>query len=270
MSQDPWDKLEGELKLWAGDGAPATFWWRDDDAAQPTPPLTQLTQLAQDYEIPLALAIIPAQTGTELQHQLRGVSFVTAVQHGHAHLNHAGPDEKKCEFPVSRSADLLRQDLADGQRIMANFDNRLSLFVPPWNRLDERHLPLLVELGFTGISQFGAATSHEPQPGLRQLNTHVDVIAWKTTRGFVGQRRALNAICDHLVQRRLGQIRSDEPTGLLTHHLVHDQETWTFMSRLFHFSKNCSTMKWLSAGEALPGEALQRVTNAARHKVSQE
>ncbi len=257
MSLDPWDKLDRELLTWADENRSATFWWRDDDAAQPTAQLTALIELAQDHEIPLTLAVIPAQTGAALRQHLtslpllNGSSIVTAVQHGYAHLNHGDGNAKKCEFPAGRAPDILRRELADGQRIMADFGNSLALFVPPWNRFAERHLPLLAELGFAAVSQFGTAAAREPQPGLQQLNTHVDVIAWKTTRGFVGEAPAVNAICAHLEQRRLGSTRPGEATGLLTHHLVHDENTWAFLAKLFQFTKNYSTMRWLSARGAL-------------------
>ena len=103
-----------------------------------------------------------------------------------------------------------------------------SIFVPPWNRMDDRHIPLLSVHGFEALSTFGPA---KPNIELQQINTHIDIIDWRGTRGFVGEAVALVILCDHLSKRRDSEI-TQMAIGLMTHHLNHDQETWRFLERL--------------------------------------
>ncbi|HEX2018023.1 MAG TPA: hypothetical protein VGO17_03705, partial [Aurantimonas sp.] len=53
------DELLAELDGWAGAGRRLDVWWRDDDAARPSPALDRLTAAAADRSLPLALAVIP-------------------------------------------------------------------------------------------------------------------------------------------------------------------------------------------------------------------
>lgn len=54
-----WDALMGELDAWAESGLTASFWWRDDDAADHTPALDRLLDERGQLDVPLALAVIP-------------------------------------------------------------------------------------------------------------------------------------------------------------------------------------------------------------------
>ncbi|KGM33173.1 hypothetical protein P409_17305, partial [Inquilinus limosus MP06] len=52
------------------------------------------------------------------------------------------------------------------------------------------------------------------------------------TRGFAGVDRTLAPVLRHLADRRTGTADPEEPTGLLTHHLAHDDEGWIFLDGL--------------------------------------
>ena len=52
-----WEALTRELDLWEEDGRTATFWWRDDDAADHTDALNELLLLRTALGVPLALAV---------------------------------------------------------------------------------------------------------------------------------------------------------------------------------------------------------------------
>jgi len=43
---------------------------------------------------------------------------------------------------------------------------------------------------------------------------------------------AIGQVVAHLRDRRQGRVDADEPTGILTHHAVHDSETWRFLEGL--------------------------------------
>ncbi|MHA1570570.1 MAG: hypothetical protein ACTSWM_02015, partial [Alphaproteobacteria bacterium] len=103
---DPWQDLRVELDHWAALGRTVTLWWRDDDAAVPTPELTRLLALQARHNVPLALAVIPHDATDELARQLDRQATLThppaVLQHGYAHQNHAPADEKSMELGSHR------------------------------------------------------------------------------------------------------------------------------------------------------------------------
>jgi len=74
------------------------------------------------------------------------------------------------------------------------------------------------------------------------------VIDWKGSRGFVGETAALALLVGHFRARRLGNVDPDEPTGLLTHHLVHDPATWRFLEKLRDFLNKQPAARLLDPG----------------------
>ncbi|HEX2582107.1 MAG TPA: hypothetical protein VHL08_09065 [Dongiaceae bacterium] len=233
-----WDDLAHELEQW--NGAPFTFWWRDDDCVAATPALARLLA----YGAPVALAIIPAR----LAGGLSLPQHATALQHGFDHRNRAGPGEKKSEFPPQRPAEEVGHDLARGFALLqGRFPGQFRpVFVPPWNRYE--HAYPWRKAGCTWISQyrdwsvFNGSEAGEPH----RLPTHVDLIDWRT-RAFAGEARTLDRILAHLHARRSGRAPRDQPTGLLTHHLVHDRECWAFLDKWCHLlNDRAKEMKWVS------------------------
>jgi hypothetical protein len=248
-----WQPLQDELARWRDAGQVADFWWRDDDATTRTPALERLLALSRDASVPLALAVIPmgVQTGL-LADQDRGV---TLLQHGVVHHNLAPTGEKKTEFPVSEPVPAALDRLAQGRmRLTALFGDRaLPVLVPPWNRISAPDLlPALTGGGFRGLSRFGPRTLRGMPEGLVQVNTHVDVIDWKGTRGFVGTEVALAQVLAHLQARRHARVDAAEATGCLTHHAVHDEATWMFLEELFAQTAGRGLVVWRSASELFP------------------
>ena len=72
-------------------------------------------------------------------------------------------------------------------------------------------------------------------------------------RGFVGEDAALALIAGHLAARREGRADPDEPTGILTHHLVHDEASWNFLTELVYRLGRQAGVRWL-AGTAIFGQ----------------
>jgi hypothetical protein len=229
-----WDALDSELEAWAAAGRAPDFWLRDDDAREPSPALDRLLDLAGTNGVPLALAAIPAGAGEALARRLENAPWVTVLQHGYAHRNHAGPGDKKCELGGARPAEHVIAEIAVGrQGLEALFGARaLPVLVPPWNRMAPHLVPMLPEIGIAGLSRFGPRNRARAVSGLAQSNTHVDIIDWRGGRGFVGQEAALRAIVEHLAARRGGTVDADEPTGILTHHRDHDEACWEFLGAL--------------------------------------
>jgi peptidoglycan/xylan/chitin deacetylase (PgdA/CDA1 family) len=251
-----WSGLQDELDRWCEDGRCATLWWRDDDAVAPSRRLDELLGVAGDT--PVALAVIPAPAQRELAMRLR-VLIQTAVrilQHGWRHHNYGGADGKKNEFPLSRPTADIAADLARGRDRLKDLFGAAALPVlaPPWNRLDPALLPVLAEARIAAVSQIKPRRSRWPAMSVYAANVHVDLVAWRGGGEFVGEAEALGAIIGHLQARREGRTDPDEPTGILTHHLVQDGATGRFLSRLLAATRGHRAARWLGADEVFrPG-----------------
>jgi hypothetical protein len=239
-----WAALDAELDAWAAQGRQAVLWWRDDDAVSVTPALDRLLDGSRRYGIPLALAVIPRDAVPGLDRALP--PSVIVLQHGWAHLNHAAPGEKKAELGDHRPLEQVAAELDLGwSRLVRMFGVcALPVLVPPWNRIGQGVAAALPSLGFGGLSTFGPRPRGPFAPA--RVNTHVDIIDWRR-RCFAGTVGCLETTVSHLSARRLGHADGDEPVGLLTHHLVHDDESWAFLDRFFARTRAHPAVTWASA-----------------------
>ena len=252
----PWRAaLLAELEAWQRMGAAATFWWRDDDAQQPSEALLRLLRLREKFRLPLALAVIPVGMDCRLQPVLAAPA-VEVLVHGYRHANHAPAAEKRQELGRHRPAERIIAELQRAwQQIGALFGAAARpILVPPWNRIDPGLYARLIDTGFLGLSTFGARRQPlAAQSGARELvqvNTHVDLIDWKQGRCFAGERAVTGQLLRHLQARRQRTCDPDEPTGLLTHHLVHDARSWRFLAALFALMEAHPAVEWVGAGRA--------------------
>jgi hypothetical protein len=244
-----WQAFFDELARWRDAGRTAEFWWRDDDAARPERALSRLIALAQRSATPLALAVIPMHAEKEI---FEGIgSFVSILQHGTDHANRAAPDEKKTEFAAAEApaAAIARLSAARRQLEALAGARFRPVLAPPWNRLPRQLAPHLAAAGFCGISQYGERSSAEASSGLRQVNTHVDIINWHSGRSFAGENDALAAAARHLAAKRTAAADAGEATGWLTHHALHDEAAWTFLERLFETTRERPFIAWRRAEE---------------------
>jgi hypothetical protein len=242
---EPWQELAQEIARWNDAGRVVEFWWRDDDASQPSPAFLRLVALAAHSGVPLGLAAIPQRAEPELFAACEGE--IAVLQHGVDHRNRAPADEKPSEFPGSEAIEVVLGRISEGaQRLAALAGARLlPVLVPPWNRFPKALVEHLPRHATRGFSTFGPRARAQPAPGLRQVNTHVDIIAWKRGRTFVGEERALTEAVSHLARRRTGAVDASEPTGWLTHHERHDEAIWGFLARLFEFTRARNGVRWL-------------------------
>lgn len=256
-----WDDLARECDAWAAEDRPVALWWRDDDAVADTPALRRLLDLASG-RAPVALAVIPAALDPGLAAAIaRMGGGIAVLQHGFDHRNRAPAGAKKSEFPATRPAAEVADVLARGRDTLgAAFGARfVPALTPPWNRFDDSHLALLPGLGYRGITAYLARRSSAPAPKLHQVNTHVDIIDWQAGgtpggvgRPFLGTNRALGLLVGHLAAKRKGSADRTEPTGLLTHHLVHDTETWEFLGELLAWTAARPAIAWHNAADLFP------------------
>ena len=254
--------LYQELDAWQAVPAPASFWWRDDDAQSASLALDGLLELAQTHDIPLALAVIPSGLETSLVARIHPVKRVRVLQHGFSHQNYAPPTEKKMELGMHRLEKTVLHELSTGFAILqqtfgAQF---VKILVPPWNRIATPLRTKAQQVGLRGISTFGARCPHSP-PSLPVVNTHVDIINWKKNKTFVGATQVVRGMVEHLAARRVGTVDRNEPTGLLTHHLVHDAECDEFLAQLFAALTAHASVEWLDAATFIAHETEELANN---------
>lgn len=203
------------------------FWLRDDDAVAVTPALERLLS----FGIPVALAVIPNLAESGLFE--KDVAF---LQHGCDHRNRAAAGEKKTEFPATEAITgaLERLRLAHARLVSMGGSRVLPVVAPPWNRMRRELAAELPRIGIRGLSGYG---KEESIPGVKQVNTQVDIVAWKDGKRFLGEEEAARLAMTYVL--------NDAPVGWLTHHAVHDAAAWSFLERLFALRGP----RWVSAAE---------------------
>jgi hypothetical protein len=241
-----WDDLDAELAAWADAGIAATMWVRDDDAQSRSQALDRLIDLCAGNRIPLALAVIPKGADETLASAVAAERDVHVLQHGWCHANHAGPNDKKTELGDHRPAAIVGAELDDGwRRLLPLFGDRLlPVVAPPWNRIGTEVALRLGGWGYRGLSTMGPRRRTVAAPGLVRVNTHIDIIDWKGTRGYRGDANVLEQAIAHLKARRLGEADADEPTGLITHHLDHDEGCWGLIEKFLDCYSDHAAVRW--------------------------
>jgi hypothetical protein len=252
-----WSLLDDEIGRWREAGREAILWWRDDDAEEATPELERLLAVQRRTGMPLALAVVPSRATPALAERLEDTPAVNLLQHGYAHVNHALAADKKSELGNHRPAMLVLGELGTGWLAMERLfgecrtDGRvLNVLVPPWNRIAPELVPALPEIGFAGLSTFGLRPRGEPVRGLRQVNTHLDLIDWHDGGRFVGAAPALERLTAALAAARtIAPSRQPEPIGILSHHLVMDDGAWDFLTSLIEKVRKLQGVKTPAAHE---------------------
>ncbi|MDH5339885.1 MAG: polysaccharide deacetylase family protein [Rubrivivax sp.] len=247
-----WSILTQELDRWAAAGRCATLWLRDDDACTRTPALDRLLQTCATHRIPVALAAIPATLQQDLVAAVADAPEVTVLQHGFSHANHAPAGARSAELGADRPLPVIVDELEQGrERLQQAFGARwLPVLVPPWNRIAPAVVERLPGAGFVGLSTFAPRVAPLAAPGLARCNSHVDLVAWRRDRRFVGTDEAVAGIAAHLAARRQGTCDAEEATGVLAHHLQMDEDAWAFLDRLLPLTRAHPAARWLAASAA--------------------
>ncbi len=233
MTQINWKPLLEEFQHWQDADMILPFWWRDDDAIEPTPELDRLIAIANNIDMPCRLAVIPKYASSALAKHISSTRQIIPVVHGWAHINHAPIGQKNTEFGATRPIEECATDAILGlQRMTDLFGDRLQpMFVPPWNRVNPELGQHLVAIGYDTLSTYTPRDSKFAAPGLIQINTHLDPIAWHCGRSLVDGPTLVAQTVSLMQDRRIGNADNTEPFGLLTHHLIHDDAIWAFVKQ---------------------------------------
>jgi len=235
------NELTTHLDWFADRGRKVRFWWRDDDAIEPSPALDRMLALANQHRIDLALAVIPKDATQALADRLASEPHAVVLQHGWQHKNFQLKErrEKAAELGSRRDPDELMTQLAEGRtRLEQLFGEKfIPAIVPPWNRIDPEISRRLPGIGLPGLSTF---TWHN-FPRDHQVQSHVDILKWKKQVRFIGWESARLRFDLQLTRRR--NVRA-EPVGLLTHHLAHDEGCFEFLEEFLAIAAHHDGAEW--------------------------
>jgi predicted glycosyltransferase len=229
-----WSPVDQALGRAEDRGCSIRFWWRDDDAVAASPQLDRLLALSHRVRSGIALAVVPHHLEPSLGERLRGEDAAFALVHGWTHANHAPSGEKKAEFGAHRPVEAMAQEAEQAlQAVRERLGHRLlPVFVPPWNRISPELAQHLARSGFTALSSFNDRKIAFPAEGLLQVNTHIDPVDWRGTRSLADPDWIIARLAAAIDGRINGAADQEEPIGLLTHHLVHDDVIWAFCEEL--------------------------------------
>jgi len=235
------DELTAHLDWFAERGRKVRFWWRDDDAIEPTPALDRMLEIANRHRVDVALAVIPKTATEALADRLAEETHALVLQHGFQHKNFQRKDlgEKAAELGARRDPDELMAQLTEGKaRLKALFgDKFITAMVPPWNRIDPEISRRLPGIGLPGLSSF---TWHN-FPRAHQVQSHIDILKWKKQVRFIGWTSAYLRFDLQLTRRRNTR---PEPLGILSHHLAHDEECFAFLETFLEIAAHHEGAEW--------------------------
>jgi peptidoglycan/xylan/chitin deacetylase (PgdA/CDA1 family) len=217
-----------------------TYWWRDDDAGRDDPKLERLLDLAARHERPLTVAVVPEWLEPATVERLLGSPWATVIQHGVAHTDWGGPDDKKIELGGTVDRGWLADRLVAGrERLEAAFGDRfVPALAPPWNNIATDVAARLPSLGFCGLSCDPGPPGVVP---LRRVDVHVDAVAWHEGTRSKGAAE---------LEAELAAARSEvgeEPVGLLTHHLVVSEPGWRDLDQVLRLGHDDLSVVWATA-----------------------
>lgn len=285
MVGEPWNDVSRELGRWADLGLRPRFWLRDDDACEMTSALARLRDVAQQYDINIGLAVIPGKVQQSLLDALAvSTRMFYPMCHGWMHTDYGPPGEPE-EFGSRRPFSALRSDATLAYRTFSDyFGENHVIFVPPYNRIAAPLVRALPDIGFAAVSVWPGfyertllrldsrlpwmpAVKMPQRVAIPRLDVHVDVIDWK--RGTARDTIAVAAqVVGQLRLRRRGFLPSDYPIGILTHHLVHDENIWTLCDDLLKFLRAHDAVDFLAAGSLLEPAPVQAAGRLLRqHRV---
>ena len=252
MSFDPIQMLDAEIALWEESGLTPRLWWRDDDTTELSVPLSKLSDLAAQFKVPVLLAVIPSLAKQELSAFVSSNPWLDAATHGFSHTNHGDQDTKKTELTensLGRSVQDVAQELITSRKNMEDMFGLAAsqILVPPWNRISTSALQTLPSIGFKLLSTF---TDQKLSTDIHQINCHIDLMHWRPDRLAKTIREVTDELLICLQDRRISDYPK-QPIGILSHHLVHDENAWEATEFLMSYFAKQPCIKTLTQAELL-------------------
>lgn len=145
------------------------LFFRDDGLGRNPKEFARLVTLFARHDQKLNASAIPTLMSDEIIHasipySYQAAPFLQVVTHGFRHHNYENVG-KQTEYGPSRNLEDVKAELEAGRKILSDrFENYFPCFVPPWNQMEERFLPLLSECGYLMLSRDEQAKTLAPLP----------------------------------------------------------------------------------------------------------
>lgn len=201
------------------------IFFRADDIGVPGKQFFRLIDIFSQFEVPLALAVVPVWITPKRWEILKNKSAGHAGlwcwhQHGWRHANHELTGKKQ-EFGPIRSKNTLKKDLLRGNDRMESIlgNDYFRAFTPPWNRCGNSCLELLKENGYHAISRSNGAQPPAPH-GLIDVQVNVDLHTIKTPDPSQGWQTLFNTLEESIVTGSC---------GIMIHHQRMNDNAFTFL-----------------------------------------
>jgi hypothetical protein len=247
-ADEAWDKVRYELELWASAGREARLWLRDDDAVAPTAALETLLGYVRRFDLSLLLSVIPMRAELSLAQRLKDSPSVEVAMHGAWHRNYAAAGRAFEETAPERGKLAIVAELSEARkRLIALFGESAGRwYVPPWHRISARVAELLPDIGFEALSTFG--DKWHGCTRLIERNIHIDLVDWDGGRIESETSWIAQALAQALVQARAAGFR---PVGVLSHHLDHDERSWSALADLLVMTTGHPLVRWIRPSSML-------------------
>lgn len=229
---------------------PVTVFVRDDDAGWDDDGLMRLLDAFTYREVPIDLAVIPAELSERL-----GATLVARAndgllglhQHGWTHTNHESTG-RKCEFGATRSPSAQRADIIAGQARLQDLLGPANepIFTPPWNRCSPVTAACLTDLGFSVLSRDVTAEPFN-QPHLAETPVAFD---WSSRRhpNPVARGIALANLIDSPMDARPGNS-----IGIMLHHAAMTTEEVTEVGQLLDLLSSHPLLRFVPLRQVAAG-----------------
>ncbi|MGO9373244.1 MAG: polysaccharide deacetylase family protein [Syntrophobacteraceae bacterium] len=233
----------------ASTGLPPIF-FRADDIGAAGKAFDALCGLFRFYQVPLAMAVIPAWLGEARQERLFQAAPVNEElwnwhQHGWRHINWQ-KDGEKCEFGSDRAPERQHEDILQGRIKMERIFGRnfVEVFTPPWNGFSTAALSALRKLGFKGISVM------EPFPAGIKFQSGIQHLP---VRLALHTRKAKDPAADFalLIDQFRGISTMKGLTGIMIHHQRMTPFAFEFLERMIYNLKYVIKARFCSFREML-------------------
>jgi hypothetical protein len=225
---------------------PVALFFRADDIGVPGKSLERLTALFIRMRMPVAYATVPAWLTAHRWRAIRppnasANSLICWHQHGFRHVNHESTG-KKSEFGHTRDISAIARDINRGKARLETImgSDFTPIFTPPWNRLSEDTLEVLVTNGFSAVSRSDGEKPPTP-PGLADVSINVDL---HTRREFSAQTAWEGLF------REFSAGGNRRFCGVMIHHRRMNDDAFTFLADLLAAVKKNSGIRVVDLPEA--------------------
>jgi hypothetical protein len=245
-----WKEMLDEVsaKMTSAVGSPIFF--RADDIGVASKAFDALCRLFRHYEVPLAMAVIPAWLNDTRQEKLFKAAPVDESlwnwhQHGWRHTNWQ-KEGNESEFGLGRASEFQREDILHGRTKMERVfgPNFIPVFTPPWNCFSPATLAVLHKLDFEGISASGTFPSGtKSRYGLKYFPVRLHLHA----------RKSVNPASDLalLIDQFYGLSKMKGPSGIVVHHQRMSPFAFEFLDRMLYNLKYVINVRFTSFKEML-------------------